>query len=164
MNRIDNIDSAEAKPVPIEEIAPEVFRRGGSISFIATGASMWPHIRHGDTVAGEPLAPGEQLRTGQVIVYLTPRGRLSVHRVIGNISGSVLKVRGDSSVGPAEQVPRDSVLGKVVFIKRRQRKIDLNSPVRKLQGRFIGFTAPLRIPTERLLRRFYWKVTGRGGY
>ncbi len=149
----DNIKTAGPKLVPISDIAPEVLQKGGSISFIATGNSMWPHIRHGDGVSVIPLdgtaAPG----TGWVVVYLSSRKRLVVHRVIGNAGGGAFLVRGDASTGEPELVPGSSVLGRVVSRERRGRRVDLTTGPRSLEGRLIALGGSPRVRLERFLRR-----------
>jgi hypothetical protein len=146
------IRNGGSRTVPIGEIAPEVLRKGGSISFIATGGSMWPHIRHGDYLVTVPLPPDAFPGTGWVIVYLTAGDRLAVHRVVGKGADGCLLVRGDAHAGTPEPVPRDSVLGRVVSRKRRGRKVDLTTPLRNLEGRLIARSGSARILLERTLR------------
>jgi len=143
---------AKSRRVPMAEIAPEVLRRGGVISFVATGNSMWPHIRHGDTIWAKPLQDGQAPETGWVIVYLTPMGRLVVHRVVGRTGGDVFKVRGDASEGDAELVPQPSVLGRIVKRKRCGKEADLTSTVRELEGYLIARSGIVRFHLERWLR------------
>lgn len=149
----DSIKTAAPRSVPISEIAPEVLRRGGSISFIATGNSMWPHIRHNDNVRAEPLEPDTPLRNGWVIVYLNPQGRLVVHRVLGKAGIGAYRVRGDASSGGLELVARDAVLGRVTSRERKGKKVDLTRSDRELEGRLIAISGKPRVYLERFLRR-----------
>lgn len=148
----DNIRTAAPRSVPISDIAPEVLRRGGSISFIATGNSMWPHIRNNDTIRAEPLAPDTPLKSGWVIVYLNPDERLVVHRVLGKAGAGAYRVRGDASTGGQELVVRDAVLGRVTSREREGKRIDLTRVDRELGGRLIAIAGAPRVHLERFLR------------
>lgn len=148
----NKIKTAAPRSVPISKIAPEVLRQGGSISFIATGNSMWPHIRNGDGIRAVPLRNRTTLKIGWVIVYLIPEGQLVVHRIVGKAEGDLYGVRGDASTGNLELVPRQAVLGRVVTRERHGRTVDLASTTRELEGRLIAHSGAVRVYLERFLR------------
>ena len=148
-----SIDTGADRRVPLEEIVPEVLRRGGNISFIATGGSMWPHIRNGDMLAAVPLADDVTIRTGWVLVYETHMGRLAVHRVLGRFDTDTLKVRGDAATGVVERVPRVAVLGRIVSRKRHGRLIDMTTMPRLMEGWLVARSGVARVTIQGVARR-----------
>lgn len=142
----------EQKTVSITELAPEVLRRGGTITFVATGGSMWPHIREGDVITAQPLTAGENPSVGCPVVYLTSGDRISVHRVVG-VDGDALSVRGDAQTGAPERVRRDDVLGRVTLRQRGCRLVDLTTRIRTAESQLIAHGGSVRVHVTLLLRR-----------
>lgn len=138
--------------LPLEELAPAVLRQGGALTFMATGSSMWPHIRHGDTVTAAPLKDGEAPRTGWIIIYFSFGKRIAVHRVLGRPAPGLFRVRGDARGGRPELVLRESVLGRIVSRKRRGRTVDLTGYMREVEGKAVALTGVIRIFAERSLQ------------
>lgn len=138
--------------VSLTTIVPEVLQLGGVVTFIATGVSMWPHIRHGDLVTAAPLYRGQEPRTGWVIVYMMTRDRIAVHRVIGQPTPELLKVRGDAHPNGIEYVPLQNVLGRVVLLERNGRKVDLTTCCREIEAQAIARTGHLRVTLAAGLR------------
>lgn len=142
----------QEKKVALEKVAPAVLAQGGTITFMAKGASMWPHIRDGDTVTVASVAGNtERPALGTVIVYFSPSGKLAMHRVTGS-SGNKLKVRGDAYSGWAERVPLDRVLGRAVIVERNSRQKDLTNRFACLEGIVIARTGTPRIFLTNFLR------------
>lgn len=138
--------------VSLTTIVPEVLQLGGVVTFIATGVSMWPHIRHGDLVTAAPLLKGQEPRAGWVIVYLMDRDRIAVHRVTGRPTPELLKVRGDAHPDSIEFVPLENVLGRVIFMERNGRKVDLTTCCREFEAQAIARTGHLRVTLAATLR------------
>ncbi len=161
----DSTDTRNYRCVPLAEIAPEVLRRGGTISFVATGFSMWPHIRNGDMVTARPLTKGVVPRTGWIIIYQSPHGQIIVHRVVaaGHRHGAGLKVRGDSQSGPFEHIALESVLGRIVVRQRHGKDIDMTSRTRELEGWLVARSGSARIVLEQVLRKIVHPLRRRRG-
>jgi len=140
------------RKVPLEKIVPGVLEHGGMISFIATGSSMWPHVRDGDLVTATPIASDRIPKRGWIIIFFSSGGSIAVHRVLGRNQDGTLKVRGDAITGSRERVPPESVLGRIVAIERHGRRVKLTTTVRSLEGRLIAVSGALRIGAERILR------------
>ncbi len=159
------MDTRSHRCVPLAEIAPEVLRRGGTISFIATGFSMWPHIRNGDMITARPLATEEVPGTGWIIIYQTPHGHIVVHRVVAAAQGrgAGLGVRGDSQSGPIEQVALESVLGRIIVRQRQGKDVDMTSRTRELEGWLVARSGSIRIFLERALRSIVQPLRRRRG-
>jgi hypothetical protein len=141
------------KEVPIAVIVPEVLARGGRVSFVATGGSMWPHIRHGDIVTVAPLPKGVTPATGSVLVYLTASGKIALHRVTGHTADGTLKLKGDAQPGAPELVPAENVLGHVTSLKRNGKQINLHSTTNLIVGLAVARTGSVRIAVERALSK-----------
>ena len=107
------------------ELMSATLRRGACFRFTARGFSMDPFVRDGDVLTVGPVRGRPAL--GRVVAVRDPAtGRLVVHRVVARGSGGVL-VRGDGA-GQADGVagPGD-VLGQVVAVERRGRRVRLGS-------------------------------------
>lgn len=110
-----------------EELAVQLLQAGRSIRFRARGSSMSPLVRDGDILDVCPIGDGA---TGvdDIVLYRSCSNGIIVHRVVGvgGQGGEVtLLVKGDS-VGKADpEVEECQVLGRVVGIDRRGRRIAL---------------------------------------
>ncbi len=102
-------------------------------------------------------------RWGDAILYLSPEGRLVVHRVVGKASFLLqsdsarwFRVRGDRLRAPLEWVSSDQVLGRVIRVQNQ----DCNRFVYRLSIWFWISVRPLLRPLragfarcQRLLKR-----------
>lgn len=150
-------DIPETRKVPLAQLASDVLGRGGTFTFVATGGSMWPHIRDGDLVTVQPPGSGERFPVGRVILYHTPAGKVSVHRVIGGACG-VIAVRGDSQAGRPERVRPDDILGIAILRERKGRTVNLTGRYRNLEAVLIARGGAPRIYATRLIRRLFRAV------
>ncbi len=119
------------------KIANELIRerifQGTRVSLRIASDSMRPLISSGDHVLVE-RADQRGPRIGDIVLHQR-NGELCVHRLlckksIGNEITMITK--GDACISQDHPLPIDSLLGKVVFIKKPSRKIDLRSPLWKL--------------------------------
>jgi signal peptidase I len=105
-----------------------VLRRGYGIRFRATGQSMQPTIEDGDMITVAPVAPAD-IRRGDILLYQSERS-VKAHRVVG-INQPERRpeyvLRGDASDTCDDPVEATQVLGRVVSVQRRGRRIDLVS-------------------------------------
>jgi hypothetical protein len=76
-----------------------------------SGSSMRP-LGHGWTAHVRP----DLLRRGDLVCYLGPSGRPTVHRVHA-VAADALVVRGDTA-RPEPQVPTSAIIGRVVALER----------------------------------------------
>lgn len=113
----------------------EVLARGLGVRFRASGRSMYPAIREGETITVQPVA-SSTVKKGDIILYRWQRGVIA-HRVVGveKFAGDSFRLimRGDASGAPIERVAPDQVLGRVVAVDRNGRRIDLCSIRSKMQ-------------------------------
>ena len=110
-----NLDRAE-----FAGLSAEVLSRGGLFRFKARGTSMTPFIQDGDILTIQPVEAVD-LRVGQVAFYRDVRDKMTAHRVIRKEvrdKSTLLLMRGDAALGPAERIRADQVLGRVVRVQR----------------------------------------------
>ena len=94
----------------------DVLRQGHSARFRATGWSMHPAIRNGETITVEPLGESPP-RVGDVLLYRQGSGAIA-HRVVRVEASAVrptqLVLRGDAADDCDAPIAIDLVLGRVV--------------------------------------------------
>ena len=101
------------------ELAGEVLRSFGSIRFKATGWSMLPAVRPGDTLVIERVSP-DQVRVGDVML-VGRDGRLRAHRVVSVAEGCGSPrwiTQGDANPAPDPPVNEGELLGRVDYAIR----------------------------------------------
>lgn len=127
-------------------LAAEVLSRGGSFRFQATGTSMHPLIRSGDSVVicspAEPLLPGS--------VVLTRRqdsGIVMVHRLIrcsDSLHGRGFVTMGDNSRTLDLPVGREEIIGVVSAVVRDGKVLDTSGRLQKMGGRSLAWLGARR--------------------
>ncbi len=123
----------------LASIAREVFSKGGGFSFQATGASMAPTIRSGEPVLVESFE-FDRLRPGD-IVMASSHGLVIVHRVIGRtLAGGEPAVitMGDNSVATDPPLIADKIIGLVISVISRGRKVNLRRRLYMAGGRLLA--------------------------
>jgi signal peptidase len=97
------------------------------VRFAAKGQSMQPVIRDGEVITVIPVAAAEVKRR-DILLYRTARGLLA-HRVVGierpQGQAAAFTLRGDASSVCDAPVQAEQILGKVVSVQRRDRRIDM---------------------------------------
>jgi hypothetical protein len=128
------------------DLAGEVLRAFGSLRLGATGWSMLPSIWPGDTLVVERVRP-EQVQIGDVVL-VGRDGRLCAHRVISMTADSPGRrwvIQGDAMVAPDRPVSEGELLGRVGYVIRRGRLIEVRtelSVVERLTGNIAGRSVP----------------------
>lgn len=100
----------------------EQFLDGGEINFVVSGGSMFPAVRHGDTIRFRHIKP-EKLHAGEIVLY-ERGGRFFAHRFYGTCEfkgGESILVKGDSLFQPMEILEQSSVLGACVKVVHNSR-------------------------------------------
>ncbi len=108
------------------ELAGEVLRSSGRLRLRVTGWSMVPTIFPGDTLVIEQ-ASSERVGKGDIVLFRRDR-RLFVHRVSGksgSTGGLQIITQGDGMRRPDPPVSSARVLGKVAFVVRDGRCVEL---------------------------------------
>jgi hypothetical protein len=105
------------------DLMQEIFARGMTFRFKATGGSMLPFIINGDVITFTPIA-NHTPRIGEVVAFIHPEtNNLIVHRIIGQ-KGSSRLFRGDAVTDQTDGlIPIQNLLGRVSQIERNGRQI-----------------------------------------
>jgi len=82
------------------------------------GSSMGPSIREGDRLRVKSIRVGGLPRPGEVVLRMAGN-RLVAHRLV-EIRGGSAVTRGDACRASDSPVPAESLLGRVVEVKREQ--------------------------------------------
>jgi len=113
-------------------VVGDLLGSGYAAGFRASGRSMYPAIRDGERIIVEPVAPADVAK-GDILFCETPGGLLA-HRVVavrGNGESLRFVLRGDTLRTDDGLVGPKQVLGKVVFVERRGRRIRLDGRRRR---------------------------------
>jgi signal peptidase I len=127
------------------KLCQETLGKGSHLRFRALGGSMYPFIRSGDIITAKPIPP-ENLTVGQVLFYYKD-GSFFAHRLKERSSNSLMITRGDNLPFNDNFITPSEVLGKIVTIERRGKKIDMESGLMRLVNWTIA-----RIPIYWIIR------------
>jgi hypothetical protein len=130
---VDLDDAMYSLPAEVlENLLRSRLASGGRLRIFARGWSMSPFIRNGDRITLASLG-GQVPSLGRVVVFALPGAEaLVVHRVVG-IRGQAALMRGDNVSQPDGWVQTPAVLGQVLEIERRGRRVRLGlGPERRL--------------------------------
>ena len=119
---------------------------------------MLPVIRmNEDTVVVIPCG-AEDVRPGDIVLVRKPDAPAGIvlHRLV-RIGDGRLLTRGDNMPRPDREEDADALLGRAVSITGPGKSIDCDSPLRRLQGRLIVHSYPLR-RIAAFVRRAYRKL------
>jgi signal peptidase len=117
--------SAEAHALKCE-LAGEALSSSGRLRLRVTGWSMLPAIFPGDTLVIEP-ASSESVGKGDIVLFRRDR-QLFAHRVSGKSSGASdfqIVIQGDGMANPDPSVSSSQLLGRVSFVVRDGRCLEL---------------------------------------
>jgi signal peptidase len=139
-------------------LAREVLSKGGTLGFKARGTSMFPLIKDGDTLVVRSV-PMDRLTRGAVAFYQLDNGRLLAHRIVETCceaAHSTLMVRAETARGPADKIDAAQVLGQVVAVIRKGRRLNLERGFPSIEEKmWTGLNPALRIfvQSTRVLRK-----------
>jgi len=136
------------------DLMQEVFTRGMTFRFKATGGSMLPFINHSDVITLTPIAK-QPPRIGEVVAFIHPEtGNLIVHRIIGQ-KGSSLLFRGDAVTDQTDGlIPIQNLLGRVSKIERNGRQVWLGMGPERL---LIAWLSRMNLLIPLGARIAYWR-------
>ncbi len=109
---------------------------GGNIWLTIVGNSMFPFIMDGDRVLIKD-EDFEKLKCGDVITYRINNNYIT-HRIIHKFNGYLL-TKGDHLYFPDHYIERNSFVGKVIIIERKNKKRDLNQRKYRIMNWFTGY-------------------------
>lgn len=98
----------------------DILAAGATLRVKATGKSMLPFLRGGETLTIRKVPPSS-LRMGDVIFFRNLGGHAVVHRIVRKSgereTGFTFLTKGDALVGPDEPVSEKEILGKVCAVE-----------------------------------------------
>jgi signal peptidase I len=103
------------------------------------GESMFPFIKNGDLCEFE-LFDIDKLKKGDIILYWTKTGELIAHRYFYNKPRNnrpYYFCKGDTNLAFDEPIERSNIIARLTFIKRKERKINVNNIAAITWGKII---------------------------
>jgi hypothetical protein len=117
----------------------EALEQHGRVSLRVQGTSMLPWMRPGD-IASIRRVSADTIRCGDVVLFRR-KSQLFVHRIIekrGARGAAQFRAKGDAHPTCDGLVEQQELLGRVVRIYRRGRRIDLDAPGQLALGLLIS--------------------------
>jgi signal peptidase I len=137
------------------EVSTGLLSQGYGVRFRPGGLSMHPTIRDGEPVTVEPIE-ASRVKRGDIILYKTERG-LVAHRVVrierGGDGDRVFYLRGDASTSGDAPVMAEQILGRVVVVERRGRKIALRGYRARLSRAAHTYVVPFKVLVKSVVQR-----------
>ena len=140
----------------IEQVAAAL-RSRGRVCLTVLGSSMFPWLRPGD-ILWVCRTTFRRISPGMVILFAR-EGKLIVHRAIRKQAGAFgpkLLTKGDCVAHADAPVTPDELLGRVVWIQRGKRQIDLEASPQKFGGLLLARVSPFArfwLPAARKAKR-----------
>ncbi len=138
--------AARVGSVDLAALAAEVLARGGVFQFQASGSSMHPVIRSGETIAVAGCR-FQALRPGQIVMARTSSGSVVVHRIVSNSirdDKPAVVTMGDNLRTTDQPLTGDEVLGMVVGMSIGGRPVRFGSLPCQAFGWLIAVTGRKR--------------------
>lgn len=137
-------------------LAALVISRGGVLSFVASGSSMWPIIHHNDTLR---VAQSGAVRLGDVALARLQDGRIVAHRAVRILRSTqrdpVIMLKGDSCRTPDGYIETSDILGTVVAVDRDGFSVTVTT----LAARAVGLLSAYLTPW--ILAAYHWVLAAR---
>lgn len=128
----------ERRSGDVARIAESLASRG-RVSLCVYGASMLPWVRPGDIVMIRK-SNTESLRCGQLVLFRR-NNSLFVHRVVnkaGALEAAQFFVKGDAHPTSDGLMEQGELLGRVMWLYRKGRRIDLDARGQRVFGVFLS--------------------------
>ncbi|WP_025028645.1 signal peptidase I [Caldalkalibacillus mannanilyticus] len=129
----------------------KTIQKNGSIDLPSSGFSMYPFIQKNDICTFVECTPST-LKQGDIVLFYCSEKKLTAHRfkeavTIHNMPIYIFK--GDTNLLPDDPVTENQLLGKLVQIKRKQKKILMTDLSSRIWSKII-FSFPI---LSRILKR-----------
>ena len=137
----------------------QLLHEGYLATFTVTGNSMWPLLGHSrDQVVLESCV-GKPLKRGDIVLFMPVEGRYLLHR-IDWVSKDRFRTTGDGNCFRDGTFNRDCVVGRVVTLVRKGKKISCKNRLYRLSSRIwmtLFWARPVLLKVLRKLAM--WKNT-----
>lgn len=126
------------------ELFKQTIKKNGWMELPSTGNSMFPLIKQGNICRFSVCDPS-MIKKGDIILYWSSTGRLIAHRFYktDSQSGKLFYIfKGDTNLGFDELIEEKQLLGKLIIINRKDKKVSPDQLIPFLWGKLI-LTFPL---------------------
>ncbi|MFJ7747146.1 signal peptidase I [Peribacillus sp. NPDC097295] len=116
-----------------------VLKKEGSFHLPAQGSSMYPFIKSGD-ICHFNECKLSQLKKGDIVLFYSATKRLIAHRYYKEIQSNQQRqflFKGDTNLGFDQPVLGDQIVGKLLYVQKRNTKIYVSSFLAKAWGELI---------------------------
>jgi signal peptidase len=140
----------------------EIMVRGNYLRSRAIGTSMYPFIRNDDLLLTERKRIND-LSIGDVVFFRDGDGTYFMHRLIKKNGPDSVLTKGDNCP-LGELVTEEYILGRLIEIERRGRRIRLTGRLSQMLGQISAWFArnyPSHTRFTRHLGRLWWLIKGR---
>ena len=128
-----------------KDIISDLLKNNNSLCMQATGDSMWPFIREGDSISFE-IVNFKNIRTGDIAVYIKNKNipLIISHRVVKK-TNDALVIKSDGALFRYDIIHEDALIGRLKSITRKGKNINLNSEFHRKVNKIIAWFS-LNIP------------------
>ncbi len=129
-----NITNIPCTAVEFGDLAADLLKMGKQVRFRATGSSMHPLVRDGDTLLIAPCQPFS-IRPGEILLCAGAQQCVVVHRVIrckGSRNNRQFLIQGDQVLWPDGWIDASRIYGRLEEIERDGKRFNTTGPFRLL--------------------------------
>jgi signal peptidase I len=148
----------------VESLLRDVVSRGNYLRGRALGRSMYPLVCSGDYLLIEHRGIAD-LNVGDIVFFRSNFGTYITHRVIKKNGSSTIITRGDNTRRFDSPVAAERIIGRVVKIEGRGKRLKLTGWPSITFAYLISLFARVhfrgQVRVIRLLSRIWWLVGGR---
>lgn len=122
--------------IDFEQLANTLLETGNEVRFRASGRSMYPFIKDGDTITITPTNT-KDLEKGNIAFYRNKENKPTAHRIVGitkEYNKTIFLIRGDGYVAGNERIPAENIMGIVTKVERDGIEVKLDNTSNKLSA------------------------------
>ncbi|MDP2924714.1 MAG: S24/S26 family peptidase [Candidatus Omnitrophota bacterium] len=128
-----------------KDIISDFLRNNSSLCMQATGDSMWPFIREGDSISFK-IVNFKNIRTGDIAVYIKNKNipLIISHRIIKKTDDALI-IKSDGALFHYDIIHEDALIGRLKSITRDGKSIRLDNRIHDILNKIIAWFS-LNIP------------------
>lgn len=122
-----------------------IMKKKGWIDIPSFGVSMYPLIKEGDVCRFTSINGADNIKEGDIILYVTEEGQLVGHRYLHFFNQDGIRyyvLKGDTNVFWDHPIKSSQMIGKVEYIRKRKLLIRAQGFISKIWGN-IAITLPI---------------------
>ncbi|MGE7780198.1 signal peptidase I [Peribacillus sp. NPDC097264] len=130
-----------------------VVKKEGSFHLPAQGNSMYPFIKSGDICYFNECKL-VQLKKGDIVLFYSETKRLIAHRYYKEMKNNQQRqflFKGDTNLGYDQPIHGEQIVGKLLFVQKRNTKLYVSSFLAKTWGKLIMSVPMLTIVLQRYI-------------